>query len=672
MRAVSINTSFVSPPAPIPSPRWPVAAWAYPAGIVGFFVVRWVLQGTPTVLSAWLLLPAQCAAILVMLGLMTARPLQRWRWWGWCCLVVAAVLDVAANGLWTYLASSQTVLYGTIADLFFFLNYTLLAGACGCFYAACGGRFANARFIVDTVALALGIGVSLLPFLLSPLFSPGTDPERLLTSIGYTVGIGITAIMAAHLYMRVMNWRQERSIGWVLLGIGIVVCGDLAVAAANIRGEYLFGGLDTVTSCLVYAAFISAACAQYGATDAEPAPESTNVHSFLPILSLFVAIAIVLGAEFTKAASNVVLAAGLAFVAAALLVMRQFAVRHEVERLNAQLAERAAEARVSELVRRSSDTIAVFGADRALSYVSPASLGMLGRTPESLTGTSVERMFGAEHELTVREYLDQSTAARPQVELELRLLVAGRPRVVQLTVSDESRNSLIEGSVLTVHDVTELRGLEGALLDIATSERQRLCGDIHEGLGQQLTGIGLYLQSINVARGRARRADPESLDKVIDLVNTAVDQVRALARGLSPLEVVHRSLESALRVLASDIERQFGIPMRLTADIDGTCLTDQEADHLYRVVQEGVLNACRHGRCTAVDVEVRVGPAQFKLVISDDGVGIGDGAFDKDGLGVKMMRYRVQLLGGTVRFESARGRGTRVIIGAHRQRLPAA
>ena len=650
---------------------WLLAAWAYPALILAWFGVQWLVSGRPGALSGWLLLPAQGVAILAMLRMMHAVALDSWRWRGWCCLVVAALLDMVANGLWMYLASSRTVLYGSVADLFYFLNYASLVGACACFYAACGGRFANSRFAVDTLALALGTGASLLPFLLSPLFVTGTDAGELLTSIGYTVGIGSTAIMAAQLYMQVMNWHEEQSIGWVLLGVGIVVGGDLAAAAANIRGEALFGGLDTVLSCLVYAAFITATGSEYRAPRQRPPQYATNVHSFVPILSLFVAIAIVLGAEFTKAAGNVLLAAALAFVAAALLVMRQFTVRYEVERLNAQLAERAAEARVSELVRRSSDTIAVFGADRALRFVSPASLVMLGRTPESLFGTSVERMFGAEHELGVREVLAQVAAPRAPAELELRLIVDAQPRVVQLTVSDESRNSLIEGSVLTVRDVTELRGLEGALLDIATSERQRLCGDIHEGLGQHLTGIGLYLQSINLSRGRGAAAGPESLDKVIELVNAAVDQVRALARGLSPLEVVHRSLESALRVLAADVQRQFGIPMRLTADIDGASLTDLEADHLYRIVQEAVLNACRHGRGTAVDVNVRVREAQLTLVVADDGIGIAEGALDKGGLGLKMMRYRVQLLGGTVRIESAAGAGTRVSIGARRQRLPA-
>jgi len=260
----------------------------------------------------------------------------------------------------------------------------------------------------------------------------------------------------------------------------------------------------------------------------------------------------------------------------------------------------------------------------------------------------------------------------PATELELCLLVRDERRVVNLTISDESGNRLIGGTVLTVRDLTAQRALESALLDIATRERQRLCGDIHEGLGQQLTGIGLYLTSMNVARSRGRAVTGENLEPVIGLVNAAVDQVRALARGLSPLEVVHRSLESALRALAQEVERQFATRIRLSADIDADVLGDLESDHLYRVIQEAVLNACRHGRASGVDIEVSVRRERIALVVADDGVGLAENALAKDHLGLRMMRYRVQLLGGTVRFESAPGRGTRVVIRATRHRPGAA
>ena len=539
-----------------------------------------------------------------------------------------------------------------------------------------GGRFRSARFLVDAGTLALGVTASLLPFLLSPVFSALAPTGALYASVGYTFGIAATGIMGALLYMQIMNWQEERAIAWFLVGVTLIVLGDLATAAANLRGRYMFGGCDVIVSACVYMCFTTAAYAQYRPAPARPTvAQPVNVHGFVPILSLFVAVAIVLGAEFNATSANVMLAAGLAFVAAALLVLRQFRVRLELERLTGELAERAAEARVSELVRRSCDVIAVVGGDGLLRYVSPACLKVLGCAPQALAGTPVELMFGSDHGAAVRDFLAGTSSAgrlRPAGELELRILVDGAERVVNVTASDESANRLIEGTVLTVRDLTAQRALESTLLDIATRERQRLCGDIHEGLGQQLTGIGLYLKSMNVARSRSPSAAPESLDPVIFLVNSAVDQVRTLARGLSPLEVVHRSLESALRALAADIERQFSIEMRLRADIDADVLGDLEADHLYRIVHEAVLNACRHGRGSVVDVELRVQAAQISLVVTDDGEGLADGALEKDHLGLRMMRYRVQLLGGTVRLEGIAGGGTRLSVHARRQRPGAA
>jgi signal transduction histidine kinase len=159
----------------------------------------------------------------------------------------------------------------------------------------------------------------------------------------------------------------------------------------------------------------------------------------------------------------------------------------------------------------------------------------------------------------------------------------------------------------------------------------------------------------------------DDVEAVIGLVNGAIEQVRSLARGLSPLEVVHRSLGSALKVLADDVASQFRLEVRLTAEIEDRVLTDLDADHLYRIVQEALVNAARHGGGQLIEVDVRVTQALLRVVVTDDGRGFANRKTNRDGLGLRMMRYRARHLGATVKMEAGEAGGARLVIAASRR-----
>ena len=116
----------------------------------------------------------------------------------------------------------------------------------------------------------------------------------------------------------------------------------------------------------------------------------------------------------------------------------------------------------------------------------------------------------------------------------------GDKRVLTLAAADQLANPLINGIVVTAHDVTGQRLLEREVLDAATRERVRLSGDIHDGLGQDLTGIALLLH----ATAKAPDPDPvrqrRQLEAIVERVNQSIGTARDLARGLSPLHVAHR------------------------------------------------------------------------------------------------------------------------------------
>jgi PAS domain S-box-containing protein len=212
-----------------------------------------------------------------------------------------------------------------------------------------------------------------------------------------------------------------------------------------------------------------------------------------------------------------------------------------------------------------------------------------------------------------------------------------------------------------LQDVTERRQLEREVLEVANREQQRIGNDLHDGLGQELTGIALLLRGLG---NRAEREAPglsPCIEEVAMLVNDAIFTTRALARGLSPVTFDRGGLSNALEGLARRLSAMFHIDVRCTADdsIDAG-LESANALHLYRIAQEAVTNAAQHGHAANVRITLTADNDRGLLRIADDGSGFNPALLQSKGLGLRIMRYRAQMMAGSLRIESARARGTTI------------
>ena len=217
------------------------------------------------------------------------------------------------------------------------------------------------------------------------------------------------------------------------------------------------------------------------------------------------------------------------------------------------------------------------------------------------------------------------------------------------------------GATLRASDVTELRTMERRVLDAASRERQRLSSDLHEGLGQELTGVSLLLRTAITAVQRGRSDALELIVEAVAQVDRAIAATSDLARGFSPVQIERGSLSVALDRLALDAERRLRVRVTNSSQPADIRAPDMVADHLYRIAYEAVTNAARHSGCKRVAIELRREAGALCLAVSDDGVGFADAERSTSGLGVRMMAYRARLLGGSLRFEPVPGGGTRVV-----------
>jgi PAS domain S-box-containing protein len=227
----------------------------------------------------------------------------------------------------------------------------------------------------------------------------------------------------------------------------------------------------------------------------------------------------------------------------------------------------------------------------------------------------------------------------------------------------EQSSGTVAGLVCTSRDVSSRKELEQEILEISNREQRRLGSDLHDGLGQELTGLSLLLKSLEVQMTRESPSYLPQLSKITELLAHTIQSTRSLARGLAPVNLERGGLPEALRHLAARCTDMYGLNCRFD---DRTLrlpeLDEGSATHLYRIAQEATTNAARYARCKSVQIELRSTPRKLHLSITDDGIGLSRGlAHGKPGLGLKIMEYRAHMMGGTVAFEEP-GVGTRVLL----------
>jgi PAS domain S-box-containing protein len=209
-------------------------------------------------------------------------------------------------------------------------------------------------------------------------------------------------------------------------------------------------------------------------------------------------------------------------------------------------------------------------------------------------------------------------------------------------------------------DITDRKRLEKAVLDISAREQRRIGQDLHDGLGQHLTGIA-FMTKVQQQR-LAEKQLPEAGDaaKIVQLVNEAIHKTRELSQGLLPVVTDKHGLMSALQLCATEVEDLFGIDCRFQCEEPVFLHDYNKATHLYHIAQEAVNNAIKHGQARNIVIHLFAGDKRGTLMIKDDGEGIPESPA-RTGMGLHIMNYRAGMIGGTLEIRRDGTRGTFVV-----------
>ncbi|MBX3415159.1 MAG: PAS domain S-box protein [Pirellulales bacterium] len=289
-----------------------------------------------------------------------------------------------------------------------------------------------------------------------------------------------------------------------------------------------------------------------------------------------------------------------------------------------------------------------------------AAARMFGYTAEEVVGQNVRMLmpepYASEHDGYLERYLRTG---------EAHIIGVGREAVarrkdgtlfpIDLAVSEVDRLGRFTG---ILRDLTSRRALEREVIECTTLEQQRIGQEIHDNLGQRLTGAAMLAKALERKLEALELPDANTARQVTEQLRLALDEAHRLAHGLQPVDIDPRGLVAALEALAHQIEATSGIRCRVNSTEFTEFSGRHAATHLYRIAQEALQNVVKHAQASEVVITLRSETTQLTLAIEDDGVGIGSGRGRQGGLGLHTMRYRAGIIGAQFSVTNAPTHGT--------------
>jgi len=236
------------------------------------------------------------------------------------------------------------------------------------------------------------------------------------------------------------------------------------------------------------------------------------------------------------------------------------------------------------------------------------------------------------------------------------VVLIGRIRTMQRTLEGRVR----ERTTALTEEMAERQRLEREILEIGEGERRRIGRDLHDSVGQRLTGTALASQVVKEKLASRGLPEASDLTRVIAMVEEVIELTRSLSRGLDPIDVDGLGLAEGLRELTERTSAVSPVRCEFVSECDVEVRDRGTATHLYRIVQEAITNALKHADAKSIEVRLDADPGQLWLRVSDDGVGLPHVSRRRPGMGLRIMAHRAAVIGGSFAARRRPGGGTEI------------
>jgi len=321
----------------------------------------------------------------------------------------------------------------------------------------------------------------------------------------------------------------------------------------------------------------------------------------------------------------------------------------------------ASEERLSAIVHAAGDGIVTIDHEGTVRDFNPAAVRIFGLETETAIGQDAGPLLPLECRGCTEYPACFHTARCPAVNGRARELTGCRQDgtlfPMEATVREVGRLGLY---VVVVRDVSDRKALEREIIDASTLEQERIGRDMHDGIGQQLTAMSMLAGSIARRLTTAgQREEGKQVKGLMDHLQETLVQTRALARGLSPVASDQEGLADALSAFAERVTATSKVDCRFEGPAS-VPVADGKRQHLYRIAQEAVHNALRHGQPRHIQIRLESDGQAAVLSVRDDGTAIPPAQDRQRGLGLQIMSDRARIIGGRLTVEPAADAGTLV------------
>jgi signal transduction histidine kinase len=237
------------------------------------------------------------------------------------------------------------------------------------------------------------------------------------------------------------------------------------------------------------------------------------------------------------------------------------------------------------------------------------------------------------------------------------VVVTGRTALIAGLVKQRT-TQLAEANAAMVQEIAQRHRLEQEVLEIAALEQRRIGQELHDGVGQELTGLCMLADDLAEVLGERSAEQAQMAHRIAQSLKSALAQVRALSRGLIPVEVDAEGLMAALTELTDRIGKLHDISCTFEY-LEPVLVEDNfTATQLYRIAQEAITNALKHSKADNIRVSLEIRDRCLTLRIADDGIGLTELVKRLEGMGLHIMKYRASQIGAQLSIRPGPAGGT--------------
>lgn len=235
-----------------------------------------------------------------------------------------------------------------------------------------------------------------------------------------------------------------------------------------------------------------------------------------------------------------------------------------------------------------------------------------------------------------------------------------RPMVRQIAMD---WNDLSTAHRKMEEDLVEQQRLRREIVDTTEMERRRIGNDLHDGLGQNLTGVALLSEALSLDLKMKSLPQAEQAGEIAELVNQSIGEVKNIVRGLLPTKLESANdFVGSLCDLAAQAERLSQIQCRCEYDDDISLPDDAEAVDIFRIVQEALTNAIKHSGAKRINITLKKRPGGFMISVEDNGSGLPNHPEKRGGMGLRIMHHRADTIGADLEIGRNEAGGTVVTL----------